>query len=280
MKHLPQDGGVEVDFANGTPTQTYDLIVACDGANSRTRAMALNCGVREHMYPVNTWAAYFSIPHDLLDGSSIGHGLSAPRGRFISMSRDSDEGNKVMMMCVNQSDAAMEEFRRASKGGDEALKKFVASRYKGMGWKTAKVLQEMMDSKDFYGSEIVQVKPPSLHTGRVVLVGDAGYAAGPTGGGTSLAMAGGYMLAGSLSRHPGNIEAGLSEYKTRMAPLIKEMQKIPPFVGTIMAPQTHWGIAVRNWLFAFVAWTGLAEFLQKYLGAAFADNNEYPLPEF
>lgn len=65
-----------------------------------------------------------------------------------------------------------------------------------------------------------------------------------------------------------------------MAPLIKEMQTIPPFVGTIMAPQTAWGIWVRNDLFALVAWTGIAEFLGKYLGAAFADNTAFPLLEY
>jgi len=47
-----------------------------------------------------------------------------------------------------------------------------------------------MDAKDFYASEIVQVKVPSLFRYGFVLVGDAGYAASLTGGGTSLALAG------------------------------------------------------------------------------------------
>jgi 2-polyprenyl-6-methoxyphenol hydroxylase-like FAD-dependent oxidoreductase len=272
--------GITVEFANGTPTQTFDIVVACDGAHSRTRAMAFNCAVRKYMWPVNTWAAYFSIPLDLLNGSKTGHGFSAPGGLFISISHDPHRGNKVLLMAVNQSDTAMEEFRTAVVNGDDALKDFVMKRYKGVGWKTAQVLRHMRDSKDFYANEIVQVKPPTLHAGRVVLVGDAGYAAGPTGGGTSLAMVGGYMLAGALSNHPDDIEAGLAEYEERMKPLIEEMQKIPPFVGTIMAPQTWWGIVLRNWIFAFVAWTGVAGFAQKYLGAAFADSKEYPLPEF
>jgi 2-polyprenyl-6-methoxyphenol hydroxylase-like FAD-dependent oxidoreductase len=277
---IPDSSDITVEFTNGTPTQTFDLVVACDGAHSRTRAMAFNCAVRKYMWPVNTWAAYFSIPSDLLDGSNIGHGFSTPGGLFISLSRDPDRGNKVMLMAVNQSDENMEKFKTAVMNGDDALKDFVIERYKGVGWKTAQVLLDMLDSEDFYASEIVQVKPPTLHAGRVVLVGDAGYAAGPTGGGTSLAMVGGYMLAGALSNHLDNIESGLKEYEERMKPLIDEMQKIPPFVGTIMAPQTWWGIVLRNWIFAVVAWTGVAGFVQRYLGAAFADSNEYPLPEF
>jgi len=138
----------------------------------------------------------------------------------------------------------------------------------------------MIASEDFYASEIVQVKTPTLHKGRLVLVGDAGYAAGPTGGGTSLALAGAYMLAGELSRHPGDVLAGLRGYEQQMRPLITELQKIPPIFPAILAPQTAWKIAARNRIFAFVAWTGVAEFVQKYLGAAFTDTDRFPLPDY
>jgi 2-polyprenyl-6-methoxyphenol hydroxylase-like FAD-dependent oxidoreductase len=42
-----EDGPVTVEFANGLPTAEYDLVVACDGATSKTRAMGLGCGVRD-----------------------------------------------------------------------------------------------------------------------------------------------------------------------------------------------------------------------------------------
>ena len=47
------DGPVTVEFANGLSTSEYDLVVACDGATSRTRAMGLSCGVRDHVKPTN-----------------------------------------------------------------------------------------------------------------------------------------------------------------------------------------------------------------------------------
>lgn len=272
--------GVEVLFTNGRPPAKYDLVVACDGATSRTRAMGLDCSFRDHVHSTGTWAAYFSIESDLLGGSKIGHGHSAPGGRFVSIGHDPAGGNRIMFMCVNQLAHKLDEFRKASGQGEGPLKAFVAGQFCDVGWETGRVLQEMKTSKDFYASEVVQVKTPSLFRNRVVLVGDAGYAAGPTGGGTSLALTGGYMLAGELCKYRGDIAAGLKGYEEQMAPLIKELQKIPPFVGTIMAPQTSWGIWVRNHIFAFVAWTGIAEFLGKYLGAAFADNTAFPLPEY
>ncbi|OBT83645.1 hypothetical protein VE02_08037 [Pseudogymnoascus sp. 03VT05] len=42
-----------VEFANGLATAEYDLVVACDGATSRTRAMGLGCGSRDFVYPSN-----------------------------------------------------------------------------------------------------------------------------------------------------------------------------------------------------------------------------------
>ena len=72
------DGPITVEFANGMATAQYDLVVACDGATSRTRAMGLGCGVRDHVEPTNCWAAYFSTEQDILQGSMMAQ-ASAPR---------------------------------------------------------------------------------------------------------------------------------------------------------------------------------------------------------
>lgn len=137
-----------------------------------------------------------------------------------------------------------------------------------------------MEAGDFYASEVVQVKIPSLYKGRFVLVGDAGYAPGFTGGGTSLAIAGAYLLAGEVGRHKGDLGAGLRGYEEQMRPIINDLQKVPPLVPTVMAPQTAWGIWLRNNIFAFIAWTKLLEFAQKYLASAFADSDKHGLPDY
>lgn len=276
------DGPITVKFANGSTTSDYDLVVACDGATSRTRAIGLGCGVWDHIIPTNCWAAYFSIKQDLLQGSKVGQGYSAVGGRFISVGSDPLGTSRVMLMAIHPRDKrdAILPFRQASIEGEDALKKYIAQYYQGVGWKSDFIMQEMMNSEDFYVSEIVQVKIPSLNNGRFVLVGDAAYAAGPTGGGTSLALAGAYMLAGEVSKHPGDLPAGLQGYEEQMRPIIKEMQKIPPFISTIAAPQTAWEIWLRNYAFAFIAWSGIAEFAQRYLGGAFASTKTFPLPEY
>lgn len=141
-----------------------------------------------------------------------------------------------------------------------------------MGWKTEILVQQMMDAEDFYASEIVQVKVPSLYNGRFVLVGDAGYAVGPIGNGTTLALTGAYILAGEVGKHAGDLAAGLRGYEMRMRPLIEETQKIPPLVPTILAPQTvlgnmatelHFRLYCLGWhrrVCSEVPWCGFCEF--------------------
>ncbi|KAG7005196.1 FAD-dependent monooxygenase [Physcia stellaris] len=278
-----KDGPITVEFANGKlPTTKYDLVVAADGATSRTRAIGLGCGVRTHISSVNTWSAYFSVPGDLLQGSRIGQAYSAAPGRFYAIGPDPEGVSRICLMKIhprNDADATLS-FRQAMKAGDAELKRFIAEHYSGTGWRSDEIVKGMMESNDFYASEVVQVKPPSLSNGRFVMVGDAGYAPGPTGGGTTLALAGAYLLAGEISKHQGDIVAGLNGYEQRMRPIITEMQKIPPLVPGIMAPQTAWGVWLRNWIFAFITWSRVLDFVQRFFAGAFAESDGFPLPEY
>ena len=284
IQQSKRDGGpIEVEFANGLPSTTFDLVVGCDGATSRTRALGFGCGVRDHLVPTGLWTAYWLLEEDLLNGSRIGQGFNAIGGRSISLGSDPAGGSRAMVMNsqpLGVNDPKLDLFREAARKGDDALKDFVARSYRDVGWKTPACLQGMRDAKDFYASEMVQVQIPSLSIGRFVLVGDAGYAAGPTGGGTSLALTGAYILAGELSKHPGDIAGGLQAYEDQMRPIITDLQNIPPFLSTFMMPQTAWGIWLRNQMFAIIAWSGVADFAQKYLAASFASTDSFPLPNY
>lgn len=123
----------------------------------------------------------------------------------------------------------------------------------------------MFAANDFYGSEIVQVKTPTLSKRRFVLVGDAVYAPGPTGGGASLAMAGAYLLAGEIIKHNGYLAAGFRGFEQQVRPLINDLQKILPLVPTAFAPQTAWRIWLRTMIFffSFICWSRILEFFQK-----------------
>lgn len=282
------DRPVVVEFANGYPTGEYDLVVACDGATSRTRALGLGCGVREYIHPQNCWAAYFSIEEDLLKGSKIGQAFSTPGGRFLAVGPDPSGVNRVVLMSIHprhDKDATLS-FRDAAKQGDDSLKAYVASQFEGAGWKADEILKGMMTSDDFYASEIVQVKIPALCKGRFVLVGDAGYAPGFTGTGTSLAIAGAYILAGEVGRCKGDLKAGLRGYEERMRPIVRDLQKVPPGLPGMLSPQTAWGIWLRNFLFRVVvvvmAFKGIFAWVGKgfaFFASAFGED-KYGIPNY
>ncbi|KAF7716116.1 Uncharacterized protein PECH_006521 [Penicillium ucsense] len=275
---------VRVEFLNGTPSAEYDLVIACDGATSRTRAIGLGCGKRDYVHPMNAWAAFFSVKQDLLCGSQIGNLYSAINGRVIGVGPGQNGGNLITMMGVNLDDkdknGAMANFHEASKLGTAALKKFVARQFEGAGWIADDIVRGMMEADDFYGSEWVQVKPPTLHKGRFVMVGDAGYGPGPTGTGTSLALTGAYLLAGEVGKHPGDLAAALRGYEEQIRPLVETMQKVPPLFPGMFAPQSRWGIWVRNMCFAFICWSRLPFLLEKLFGAASSSADEYQIPDY
>lgn len=277
-----ENGLITVEFANRTPSSKFDLVVACDGATSRTRAMGFNCGVRDHVEGINSWTAYFSIEQDLLEGSRIGQGYSAVGGRFLTLHPDPTRKTGAILIRVyprNEVDAMLP-FREALKGGDDTLTEFVSKEFRGGGWKYDEILDEMMKSDDLYASETLRVKVQNLYKNRFVVVGDAGYAAGPTGGGTSLALTGAYMLAGEITKDKGDLSTALRSYEQQMRPIIDDLQKIPPLLPWIVAPQSAWAIWLRNNIIAFFVWTGIIDFAQKYLASAFAETEKFKLPEY
>lgn len=47
------NGRVKITFMNSLQSAEYDLVVACDGTTSRTRAIGFDCEVRDHVRPTN-----------------------------------------------------------------------------------------------------------------------------------------------------------------------------------------------------------------------------------
>lgn len=282
-----EDGPVMVEFANGHATTEFDLVIAADGATSRTRALALGCTVRDHMHPVNAWVAYFTTPRDLISGSGsdIGHAYTAVGGRFAAVGSDPAGGNRITLMGIypRSMPALMTPFREATAKGEQAVKIFISDQFKGAGWRTDAVLDAMLDtsSTDFYAAEMIQLKPPAFYKGRVALVGDAGYASGPTGMGTSLAIAGAYILAGEIAQCSGNLEQGLKAYEARMRPIVDEIAKIPPLIPGVLAPYSAGGLWLRNTVFAVICKSRIFDFAQRHFAWAFASNEGHPtLPEY
>ena len=118
---------------------------------------------------------------------------------------------------------------------------------KDPGWKLPQLLKEMRAAKDFYAQELMQVTGKHWSRGRVVLLGDACYAPSPfTGMGTSLALVGAYVLAGEVSRHPGDLLGALAAYDSVLRPFVEDTQRFAPGLPRLAFAETAWGVGVMH----------------------------------
>jgi 2-polyprenyl-6-methoxyphenol hydroxylase-like FAD-dependent oxidoreductase len=121
----------------------------------------------------------------------------------------------------------------------EAQKRIVRQVYGDDGWQVPRLLAEMDATEDFYFDSISQIVMDRWSTGRVALVGDAGYSPGPAvGGGTSLAVVGGYVLAEELGRAGGDPAAGFRAYEDRIRELVRRSRSVGPVSMKVLIPRT------------------------------------------
>ncbi|MBP2328478.1 2-polyprenyl-6-methoxyphenol hydroxylase-like FAD-dependent oxidoreductase [Kibdelosporangium banguiense] len=102
-------------------------------------------------------------------------------------------------------------------GDLDGQKRLMAERMAAGGWVIPQLVDHMMDADDFHFYRLSQVRMDSWSQGRVVLVGDAGYAVSlGTGQATSVAMLGAYVLAGELATHRDDPAAGAIAYENEL----------------------------------------------------------------
>lgn len=184
--------GVHVDFERG-PSRTFDLVVGADGLHSKVRSLAF--GPKETFTrPMGYAFATFGLPNHLhLENTGLSH-VAGDRSVNVFASGDNTIARAMLMFPAEN----VPRDRTAQQEATQAA-------YAGIGWEVPNLLAAMPAAKDFYFDELSQIELPSWSTGRVALVGDAGYCASPMSGrGTSQALLGAYVLAGELTRadHP------------------------------------------------------------------------------
>jgi len=283
VKSFTQEGnGVRVEFTNGVlPAQTYDVLVGCDGQNSETRASMFNTTTREHIRSINAYFSYFTIEKDLLDGSGFAKWYNSTGGRLMLMRPDPTRVTRANLgVFTPKGSDILPRFLEAEKQGRSAVKKLMAEVMKDAGWIGDAAIQGMMDSTDFYSSEVAQVRMNTLHKGRVVLCGDAGYGPSPLGGGgTTLALIGGYVLAGEIMNNKDDLETAFKRYEAIILPKARANQYLLPGFPGIIMPQSAWGLSVLRTVLQFVS---VIINVAKYLPSLpkLFKRSEFKLPEY
>lgn len=243
------DDHVNVTFAKSKEVRTYDLLVAADGFGSRIRGMMLGTKPAEQIHSECVHVAYFVINHDMLNGSKLAKWYNTTGGRSIFLRPDPHPSGRTRGHFMNVSwrsdKAASDKFNTALREGEQSYKKLMVETFTDAGWLAPEVLKGMHETDDFYCSLFAQVRSPKIQDNRVVLLGDAGYAT--PGFGTSLAIMGGYVLAGELLNNKGDVQAAARRYEELMMPFAKASQGDDIFMQ-LFNPQTWWGIWIKNTL--------------------------------
>ncbi|KAF2495004.1 FAD/NAD(P)-binding domain-containing protein [Lophium mytilinum] len=277
-----RDDSVAVTFAKSKETKTYDLLVAADGLGSKIRGIMLNRKPHEQLYDEGVHVAYFTIKRDLLQGGRLAKWYNAPGGRVVFLRPDLDPTGRTRGNLINVTTRGDTETKarlnKALREGNDSYMKLMEDMFCDVGGVAPEVLQGMRDSDDFYCSLFGQIRSPKLRDGRVVLLGDAGYAT--PGFGTSLAIIGGYVLAGELLSSSGDVDAALMRYEDIMLPFVKGSQGGGDNAMQMLNPQTMWGIRIRNVILGFVSWVKLDRLVMRVASVMGFGEKKAPLPDY
>jgi 2-polyprenyl-6-methoxyphenol hydroxylase-like FAD-dependent oxidoreductase len=263
--------GAEVTFSDGQKRR-YDLVVGADGQGSKTRSLAFGQEISTAAFnPSGLHAAYYSIPR--IDGEGEHARAYSAAGSRLIITRTGDRPVTQVMLFTTKN---AERLRRTYKEQTEKQKQAFAEVFRDAGWQADRLVSGMTACDDFYAFEVGQIRMEQLHTGRVVLLGDAGYGASPNGMGITSSLIGAYVLAGELARHGSDVAGALAAYQATMRQPIKECQRLPSStVLGVMLPSSQLGVwMLRNTLWA----VSKASQITSRLGAE--DNSGWSLPEY
>lgn len=213
-----------------------DLVVIAEGVRSNTRDLVFKDLV--HKKQLGVTMVFGTIPRTSTDDNRW-RWFTTVGGRQVHL-RPDNHGTTRAMLAYSPSD------KLDGLNCKEALAK-VRARYTGVGWEAPRILDAFESAEDIYMDELVQIRMRSWHRGRVALAGDAGWCITPMGGGgASLALTSGYILAASLASHEDDLDRALNLYEEWLRPLVEEMQKFPSWIVRLAYPQTRLGLTVRE----------------------------------
>jgi 2-polyprenyl-6-methoxyphenol hydroxylase-like FAD-dependent oxidoreductase len=237
---VDQDGGgVHVTFERAAP-RTFALVIGADGVHSNIRHLAFGPENR-FTRDLGLFVSIFTVPNFAgLDRAGL---LYSVPGRTAGLFGASDPDRAIAQFYFTAPGLRWDP--RDGAGQQQILSETFAR----LGWQVPRLLAEMPAAPDFYFDTTSQIRMGTWSAGRVALVGDAGYAAGPGGNGTGNAIVAAYILAGELAVARGDHQAAFARYEQRLRRYVEGGQKQAAGSQAFLAPPTWKKIRQRNRFF-------------------------------
>jgi 2-polyprenyl-6-methoxyphenol hydroxylase-like FAD-dependent oxidoreductase len=265
--------GVHVTFSRAAP-RLFDLVIGADGLHSNVRRLAFPDG-QEARHDLGLYVSIFSVANAFgLDHAGL---LYSVPGRTAAVFSARQTGRAVAQLFFSVPDGTpvSYDYRDAAR-----QQQIVARAFDGVGWHVPALLDQMAAADDFYFDSVSQVRLDRWSAGRVALLGDAGYAAGPGGNGTGTAVVAAYLLAGELAAARGDYRVAFARYERLLRPYVARGQKQARGGRDFLAPATAKQIRQRDRFFTILSHLP-AKRLIRYLSARTAAAiklPEYPEP--
>jgi 2-polyprenyl-6-methoxyphenol hydroxylase-like FAD-dependent oxidoreductase len=234
---LDQSGpGVDVTFRGGG-RRTFDMVFGADGLHSRTREFLFGPEEQFHRYLGYSFAGFtmrntFGLSHEAV--------LWNTPGRAAVLYAVGDNADVHAFLNFAHPEPPYEAFRKP-----EAQRNLVTAVFADAGWEVPGMLAAMRDADDLFFDGVSQIRMPRWSSGKVALVGDAAYAPSfLTGQGSSLALVGAYMLAGSLADR--DHAAGFAAYEHNTRQFVTVNQELVGEGDAALFPTTAQALELRN----------------------------------
>jgi 2-polyprenyl-6-methoxyphenol hydroxylase-like FAD-dependent oxidoreductase len=230
------DHGVDVTFRSGG-SRSFDVVIGADGTHSRTRELLFGPEEQFHHYLGYCFAVFtmpntFGLSHETVMWNSPG------RAAALYAVGDDDEVHAFLNFALP--DPPFEAF-----GDPTAQRNLLATVFADAGWEVPRMITAMRNADDLYFDAVSQIRMPRWSNGRVALAGDAAHAPSfLTGQGTSLALTGAYMLAGSLAGH--DHTEGFAAYEHATRGFVTLNQDLVGKGGATLFPVTAEDLEQRN----------------------------------
>ncbi|MET7420212.1 FAD-dependent monooxygenase [Dactylosporangium sp. NPDC005555] len=257
---ITQDAdGVDVTFERGAPGR-FDLVVGADGVNSKVRDLVFGEVPRRDL---GVHGCIFTMANEFgLDRTALMY--NEPRRTVTIGGVTKDKAVVSLFFTAND---------EITKTHPKAV---VAQAFGAAGWKVPRLLEAMRTAPDFWFDSTTQIRMDRWSRGRVVLLGDAGYAGGPGGNGTGLAVVGAHVLAGELRRLP--FDKAFEVYERRLRPYVATCQKQASGGADFLVPDTDRRIAQRDRFFRVIRYLPPVKHLFKHLATRTAE--AFDLPDY
>ncbi|MFI0779504.1 FAD-dependent monooxygenase [Streptomyces sp. NPDC021212] len=229
--------GVDVTFRGGQ-RRTFDLVVGADGMHSSTRESLFGPEEQFHRY-LGYCFAIFTMPNTF--GLSRELMMWNTPGKAAALYAVGDSDELHAFLTFHQPEPPFDALRNP-----DAQRDLVATVFAGAGWEVPGMVNAMRDADDLFFDTAGQIRMPRWSSGRVALVGDAAYAPSfLTGQGSSLALAGAYMLANALATHRDHT-AAFAAYERGVREFVAMNQALVDNGAATLFPTTVRALEQRN----------------------------------